>query len=373
MISVRLATYYATSFMMLGVHLVFWPIWLTGRGLSPPEIGTLLALGIASKLIANPIIAHFADKYGQRKKIIVALTTLSFVSFLVFPLTVSFETVLALHLLFLATWSPTMPLIESLTMHGVALKGLDYGRIRLWGSVTFMAAAIGVGYFLKGGSTNLIFAAISLSLGLTVVSAFFLPDSRLPKSIERKLTLLIVIKDYRFVIFLIGTALIQSSHALYYGFGSIHWKNSGISEDIIGLLWAVGVFSEIILFNYASKVFKHIGPTHLIALAGIAGLIRWPLTGVTTDILPLIGLQILHAMTFGATHLGAMHYIQNRIDPSLSATAQSLYSGVVMGGAMSMAAFVSGHLYATSQEIAYYFMGGMAAIGGIIVFLIHQK
>jgi PPP family 3-phenylpropionic acid transporter len=186
MTSVRLATYYATSFMMLGVHLVFWPIWLTERGLNPPEIGTLLALGIASKLIANPIIAHFADQYGQRKKIIVILTVASFVSFSAFPFTVSFETILALHLLFLAMWSPTMPLIESLTMHGVALQGLDYGRIRLWGSVTFMAATIGVGYFLKGGSTDLIYAAISFTLGLTVVSAFFLPDLRLPKSIKKK-------------------------------------------------------------------------------------------------------------------------------------------------------------------------------------------
>ena len=373
MTSVRLATYYATSFMMLGVHLIFWPIWLTERGLSPSDIGALLALGIASKLIANPLIAHFADQYGQRKQIIVALTILSFISFLIFPLTTTFETILALHFLFLAMSSPTMPLIESLTMHGVAHQNLDYGRIRLWGSVAFMAAAIGVGYFLKGGSTDLIYAAISLTLGLTVVSAFFLPDLRLPKSMGKKLTLLIIIKDYRFVIFLIGTALIQSSHALYYGFGSIHWKNSGISEDIIGFLWAVGVFSEIILFNYATKIFKHIGPARLIALAGIAGLIRWPLTGITTDILPLVGLQILHAMTFGATHLGAMHYIQNRIDPSLSATAQSLYSGVVMGGAMSLAAYASGYLYAASQEIAYYFMGGMAAIGGTIVFLLRQK
>jgi PPP family 3-phenylpropionic acid transporter len=373
MTSVRLATYYASSFMMLGVHLVFWPIWLIGRGLSPPEIGTLLALGIASKLIANPLIANFADQYGHRKQIIIALTVLSFVSFLAFPLTVTFETILALHLLFLAMWSPTMPLIESLTMHGVALQGLDYGRIRLWGSVTFIAAAIGIGFFLKSGSTDLIYTAISLTLGLTVVSAIFLPDLHLPKSLEKKLTLLIVIKDYRFVVFLIGTALIQSSHALYYGFGSIHWKNIGIPEDVIGLLWAVGVFSEIILFNYSAKILKHIGPTHLIVLAGIAGFIRWPLTGMTTDILSLVGLQILHAMTFGATHLGAMHYIQNRIDPSLSATAQSLYSGVVMGGAMSLAAYASGHLYVASQEIAYYFMGGMAAIGGIIVFLLRQK
>ena len=77
MITSRLAAYYASSFMMLGIHLVFWPIWLSDHGLTPTDIGLLLALGIASKLIANPLIAHFADSYGQRKKIIALLVLLS--------------------------------------------------------------------------------------------------------------------------------------------------------------------------------------------------------------------------------------------------------------------------------------------------------
>ena len=97
MISVRLATYYASSFMMLGVHLIFWPIWLTERGLSATDIGTVLALGIASKLIANPLVAHFSDQLGQRKLLIVFLTSLSFLAFLLFSFTDSFATILALH------------------------------------------------------------------------------------------------------------------------------------------------------------------------------------------------------------------------------------------------------------------------------------
>lgn len=236
-----------------------------------------------------------------------------------------------------------------------------------------MIAAMGIGYLLKGRSDDLIFMAIAVALGITVLAAFMLPDLRPPKSEDKRLTLLKVIKDKGFVFFLIGTALIQSSHAVYYGFGSIHWKNNGISEDWIGFLWAVGVFAEIILFIYATRVINFIGPARLIALAGVIGLIRWPLMAMTLDIVPLIGLQILHAATFGATHIGAMHYIQSRIDPSLSATAQSLYSGIVMGGAMSLAAFASGHLYQTYQSGAYFAMAAMATTGGLIVFFLRRR
>lgn len=373
MIQARLAGYYASSFMMLGIHLVFWPLWLKSKGLSASEIGLLLAVGIASKLIANPLVAHIADRLGQRKSIICTLATFSLVAFLLFPYADAFASLLTLHLVFLALWSPTMPLMESMVMHGVAHQGYDYGRIRLWGSITFMVAAIGLGVLLRDGTRDLIFLAIALTLGITVVSAFILPDIRLPQAASRQFTLWEVVKDRQFVLFLIGTALIQSSHAVYYGFGSIHWKASGLSEDWIGILWSVGVFAEIILFTYASRILQFIGPARLIALAGLAGLVRWPLTAMTLDIVPLIGIQMLHALTFGATHIGAMHFIQSRVDPSRSATAQSLFSGVVMGGAMSIAAFTSGHLYQSLQANAYWAMGATSLLGGIIVFMLRRK
>ncbi len=369
----RLAVYYASSFMMLGIHLVFWPLWLSDRGLQAPEIGLLLASGIASKLVANPLVAHFADRLGQRRLIICILSSLAFVAFLLFPYTDSFATVLALHLVFLALWSPTMPLMESMVMYGVTNQGYDYGRIRLWGSVTFMVAVIAVGYLLTDRSTDLVFMAIAITMGLTVVSALALPDLRPPKSTDKRLTLFAVVQDKRFVLFLLGTALIQSSHAVYYGFGSIHWRNNGITEDWIGILWATGVLAEIILFTYATQVLKFIGPARLIALAGLVGLVRWPLTALTLDLWSLLGLQFLHAMTFGATHIGAMYFIQNRIDPSLSATAQALYSGIVMGGAMSIAAYTSGLFYANHGGDAYFAMGGMAAVGAALVFILRRK
>lgn len=373
MIQFRLATYYASSFMMLGIHLVFWPLWLSSRGLEPTDIGLLLAVGIASKLIANPVVGHFADRTGQRKLIISFLATLSLLAFAFFPLTDTFAAILALHLIFLALWSPTMPLMESMVMHGVANHGYDYGKIRLWGSVAFIVGAIGVGSILKGRSPDIIYMAVMVALGITVLSAWALPDLRLPKSSGKQITLFKVVKDKRFVLFLIGTALIQSSHAVFYGFGTIHWKNNGLSEDWIGVLWAAGVVAEVLLFAYATKILAYIGPARLIALAGLAGLVRWPLTALTTDIAPLLILQLMHAMTFGATHIGAMHYIQSRIDPAYSATAQSLYSGIVMGGAMSIAAYSSGHLYQSFQEYAYLAMGGMAGVGGLIVYLLRRR
>ena len=168
-------------------------------------------------------------------------------------------------------------------------------------------------------------------------------------------------------------ALIQSSHAVYYGFGTLHWQSVGYSNTVIGLLWAEGVIAEIILFIFAASLVARIGPIGLIVLGGLAGVFRWALMGVSDALPLLIAIQLLHAFSFGTTHLGAIYYIARNIDPSLSATAQSLYSAGVMGLAMGLATSVSGALYGVFGGRAYFTMAVLAGLGGLIAILIVVK
>ena len=170
----------------------------------------------------------------------------------------------------------------------------------------------------------------------------------------------------------VGTTMIQASHALFYGFGSIHWKNAGIGPDVIGFLWSEGVIFEIILFMFGAPILATFGPSRLIALAGLAGAVRWVGFGVTTELPALIILQTLHGMTFGAAHLAAMHFIQDRIAPEFSATAMSLYSSIVMGIGMGLAMLLSGYLYANHAGRAYIAMAIMAALGGVIIYRLRR-
>ena len=70
MIPVRLATYYGMFFLMMGVHFPFWPIWLDSKGLNAEQIGAIVASGFAVKVLVNPIVAHHADRRGERKRLI---------------------------------------------------------------------------------------------------------------------------------------------------------------------------------------------------------------------------------------------------------------------------------------------------------------
>ena len=134
-------------------------------------------------------------------------------------------------------------------------------------------------------------------------------------------------------------------------------SNSGATEEIKALLPHV----------------RRIGAARLLALAGLAGLIRWWGTGVTDALPALLVLQALHGLTFGAAHLGAVHFIARRMDPAVSATAQSVYGAAVMGLGFGAAAWASGHLYAAHAGGAYLPMAVMAGAGGVIAYALRRR
>jgi len=370
----RMAFFYAAFFAMIGIHLPFWPVWLAAKGLTPTEIGAIIAASVGIKIISNPLIAHMADRRGQRRPIMAVLSMLAFAAFSLFGLIEGFWPILSVSMLFFAVWSPLMPLGESLAMLGSGLgadknesgEEPDYGRVRLWGSLTFIASAVGTGYILTDGNVATIYWILLGSLALVVAVTFFLPPTRAPAATDTRFAPWAVLRDRRFVLFIAAAALIQASHSVYYGFGTLNWKAQGYSENVIGWLWAEGVIAEIILFIFGAGLVARLRPSGMILLGGLAATVRWAMTGVADGLALLVVLQALHAFTFAATHLGAIYFISRRVPKALSASAQAVYSATVMGLALGAAMFASGKLYSLFGSGAYHAMAVMAAGGAIL-------
>ncbi|MEK9754332.1 MAG: 3-phenylpropionate MFS transporter [Rhodospirillaceae bacterium] len=371
--SFRLAFYYSAAFAVIGVIMPFWPLWLKAHGLSAEDLALVMALGIAVKTLANPLVAGAADRLGERKRLISGLCFIAILVFSLFHWTYGFWPILAVTLLFHAFWSPNMPLMESLVMQTAKQQPIDYGRVRLWGSLTFIAGAWAMGKALDGGEIDNVYWVVLGLMAVTLLSALTLPDTRIAPAVATRRPILEVATDRAFLGFLVATALIQASHAVYYTFGTIHWLAAGHSEAVIGWLWAEGVIAEVILFVWGDKLVRRFGAARLIALGGLAGLVRWAATGMTDGLPALLVLQILHAFTFGAAHLGAVHFIARRMAPEVSATAQSLYAAVVMGLALGLAAWMSGKLYAAYAGEAYFAMALMSGLGAVVAYALRRR
>ena len=367
-LSLRLAALYAALFSVIGIQLPFWPLYLSAKGLDAPQIGLLMAAGFLVKIFTNPLIGQIVDRRGDRRRPLLLLAAASALVLSGFAAADGFWPLLLLTMLFGACFSAMMPLTDSLTMQAGGSLRLDYGRIRLWGSLSFIAASGLAGLFLVEAPPPAILWSVVAAQLLVVVACLGLPDLRCetPSGPPRPLGALMA--DRRFQVFLATTSAIQISHMIYYGFATLHWHAAGLSGPLIGALWAEGVIAEVVLFAFGRRLVARLGPRRLLAIAGAAGLLRWSVLGLTTDPWALAAAQLLHAATFGATHLGAMHFITAAGPAGFSARAQALYASVTVGLAPGLAMLVAGSLYQALAGHAFLVMGAVAALGLAISF-----
>lgn len=367
--AVRLGAFYAASFLVVGIQLPFWPIWLSGRGLDPQQIAFVFAAAICAKVIATPILGGLADRLGQRRGVMVALAAVACVGYATLWPMAGFWMLLALNLIAGMAQSALMPLGDSVTLAAVRGEGLDYGRVRVWGSLSFIVAAAASGWLLAwpwpvaiaGNEVLLLVLVASVSL---LVACLGVPSSETPsRDRSRWAPLAGFAGDRRFWVFVVCAALLQASHQLYYGFGTLYWRGLGFSDTVIGALWAEGVVAEIVLFWFSRRLVARLGPVGLMAIGGIAGIVRWSLVGIVPGLGAATVLQLLHAGTFGASHLGAMHFMARSVPPHAAASAQSLYAALSAGLGSGLVMLAAGWLYGSFGGYAYPFMALLSAAG----------
>jgi PPP family 3-phenylpropionic acid transporter len=280
----------------------------------------------------------------------------------------AFWAVLGLTLVTATAQTALMPIGDSITLAAVRDRGLDYGRVRVWGSVSFIVAAMASGAVLSGVATdsdsaNSVLALVLAASVVLLAACIAIPASGRATGASRRFALGRFARDRRFWQFVAVAAALQASHQVYYGFGTLYWRSLGFSDAVIGVLWAEGVVAEIVLFWQGSRLLARLGPLGLMILGGAAGIIRWGLMGLVPGLPAAFALQWLHALTFGATHLGAMNYLSRTVPPDAAASAQALYSGASSGFGSGMVMLVAGALYAKFGGGAYLVMTALSLLG----------
>jgi PPP family 3-phenylpropionic acid transporter len=363
--SARYAGMYGGIFLIIGVMLPFWPLWLQSRGLDATEIGIVFAIGAWVRVLTDPFVTHAADRSGNGRRMLIVCAALCLLGFAGFIPAWGFWPIAAATFFQSTFLRALIPLSESQTMAAVLAEKLDYGRIRLWGSITFILGALGTGPLLQHGDPDTVLWLVLGAAGLTLVAATLLPDRR-GKPLEGGLAeVMPVLRDRPLLAFLLAASLIQASHAVLYGFGTLHWKAAGHGETLIGWLWAGSVVVEIVLFAVSRPIIERVGSMRLLVLAAAAGVARWLLFAWSTALPALVVGQALHAATFAAAHLAAVHFIARNAPPGLSATTQGLYAAI-SGTVMGLAMFLSGGLYARLGGNAFVPMAAMCAASACV-------
>ena len=365
--ALRLSVFYGAFFFYAGLSMPFMPAWLAVRGLDTREIGIVLATPLVARVVVAPVSTRLADRFSVLHPALVAAAVASVAGFALVGLGTGFGAILATYALAATVAAPVLPLADALALRGLKMQMRSYGSVRLWGSVTFIVANLGGGALLARLGAGEVIWAVVAALALTAAAALALgrlaPEAPEPAPEQRRDPSLW--RSPAFVAVVLGASLIQASHAVLQGFATLQWSARGIGGTAIGALWALAVVIEVGLFAASGRIVPRVGASGMILLGGLGGVVRW--TAMAFDppaaMLPL--LQGLHALTFGATHLGTMHFLAQAVPSGRGATAQGDFAavqGIVFAAAMGAA----GVLVAGYGTFAYLAMAVASAAGGLL-------
>lgn len=393
---IRVSAFFAALCLIYGVHLPYLPLWLEWRGLSADEIGLVTSAPFFLRLIATPTLAYLADRRAAHSTMIVQLAWVALIAALVLSQMTGFWPILIAALCLALAAFTIMPLTETVAISGVR-RGLDYGRMRLWGSLTFIAASFIGGAMVDWAGRGVGIWLIVAGCAATVAAAYALPLSDAESDRRRRArareetgalepalqpaaprrgidraTVTQLVTNPWFLIFLLAIGSVQAAHATFYTFGAIHWRAGGLSSAWIGTLWAIGVLTEVALFAVSGRIVGWLGPVRLMLAGAMAAVVRWAAMSMDPSLAWLVPLQVLHGLTYGASHLGAIHFISRAVPDAAGGTAQALYATLAAGVFQGAATLLSGALYAHFGGLTYLAMAVLAAVGLAAVIVLQR-
>tara|TARA_R110001583_G_scaffold93602_2_gene236553 strand:+ start:572 stop:1723 length:1152 start_codon:yes stop_codon:yes gene_type:complete len=343
----RLSSFYFFYFALLGAIAPFLGLFFQSKGFDEVEIGTLMAVLMGTRIIAPNIWGWLADRSGQRIRII---RTGSLLTLMIFSAAFWAETFLHWALLmfgFSFFWNAVLPQFEAVTLLALGVDQHSYSRVRLWGSIGFIFAVVILGWLFDWLEIGLLIPVMwGLMLLVWLASLCIDPPSESRVEGERLSGLWSIIKRPPVLSFFAVYLLLQLSHGPYYSFYSIYMSEQGYDKTQIGLLWALGVVAEVLMFLVMHRLLGWIGLRVMVQLGMAVCALRWLMIALLPDQLWAVLLaQLFHAVTFGCLHAAGIALVHHFFPASHQGQGQALYSSIGFGVGGALGAFLSGWIW----------------------------
>jgi len=360
----RLSGFYLLYFASIGVLLPYWGPYLAGQGFSAAQIGELLGLVAATRLIAPYLWGWLADRSGRHlgmARLGCLLGALGFVGVFFAEGYVGMALAMAAFSFF---WNAALPQFEAVTFAHLGGAEHRYSRIRLWGSLGFIATVTALGALLDARGAQILPLAMFALLLLLWLESLWVPEPPAAAAHDPAAPGLWAVLARREVrVLLAAVFLMQLSHGPYYSFFSLYLQDLGYSKTATGLLWTAGVVAEVGVFLLLPRLVPRIGLPRLLLASLLLAALRWLLLAAFADHLwLLLPAQALHAATFGIYHAVAISLICRHFPGPLRARGQALYASLGFGGGVAAGSYLAGRLWESVSPQAGFWAAALAAL-----------
>ncbi len=363
-----LAPVYLFYFGALGILIPFWAPYLRDLGLDPVQIGQIMAVYLAWRLIAPTAWGWMADHSGRRMLLVRLAAIASAVAFALVSRRTDYGGLLVFMSLFAIFWTALIPQYEANTLSVLGPRIASYGRIRLWGSVGFILAVVAGGWWFDLNGLDSVPTIAAALIGLVALSSFLTPSGPQVSEEPDQLPLGRILRQPRVIALLLVALLVQAAFGPYYVFFTVYLEELGYARTTIGILWALGVAAEIAVFLYSPWLFRVFSRRSLLAGALGFAVLRWCLTAAFADNLALLVFaQLLHMASFGLFHAVAVVCVHDFFPGKTHGRGQALYSSAGFGAGGALGSLYSGYSWSLlGPQAMFWIAAGLVAVALII-------
>lgn len=364
----RFGLFYLGYYGYVGVISPYVSLFFADRGFSPVQIGVLMACFQLSRIVGPYLWGWLSDVTHTRVKLLRLAAVASLLAFLAVPGVHSYGGMMAMMIGLNLITSAMSPLGDALTISTLRRHGAfdhRYGRVRMFGSVGFIAAVLlGGALFEHFGMPAFPWLA-SAMLALFAVVVFGLRDAEDEGPRVKPPPALPLLRRPDVAWFLASAFLMMFAHAALYVFYSLYLEQLGYSKIAIGVMWTIGVVAEIVFFFYQGRLFGALALRTILAGTFVLAALRFGMTGYFAQYAWLMAaVQVLHAATFGAHHSASLKRLQRWFAGPLQGRGQALYTGISYGLGGTLGGLAMGWTWKTLAPMHTFGLAALAAALG---------
>lgn len=349
--------------MSVGISMPFFSPYLLGLGFSGRQIAAILCVVPVLNMGVPLFWAWTADRTRRHARILSGICLGAFCGYLPLVVAHAFPLVLLSYLAFAVFGVGIGTMVDSMAIVQVR-AGADYGRIRVWGSIGYMAAAIAVGALLTSRAGRradpIVPALVATALFATFLATLQLRGVGEPAARPHWNDVTRLLANPRFRLLLVVAPLHWIGCAPYNIFFGIFVRDRHLSPVVVGAALATGVAAEMIVLLFFQRLRRRFDIETLMAVAFGGTVIRWALMPFAAAMASVITLQLLHALTFGLFWGAGIALVGDCVPPVLRATGQSLYVTSMLGLGNVLGYLATGWVYDARGTVAPAFWGAAA-------------